>query len=105
MTRSDLIAKLAASSPHLRLADIELIVDTVFDQITAALARGQRVELRGFGAFTVKSRPARIGRNPRTGEEVPVPAKMRPFFQPGRELRARVNRPAAGQQVLRAPRA
>jgi integration host factor subunit beta len=95
MTRSDLIAELAASSPHLRLADVELIVATVFDQITEALARGGRVELRGFGAFTVRSRPARIGRNPRTGEAVPVAAKSVPFFQTGRELRDRVNRPAA----------
>jgi integration host factor subunit beta len=93
MTRSDLIAELAASNPHLRPADIELIVETIFDQITEALARGQRVELRGFGAFTVKSRPARTGRNPRTGEAVPVEAKMRPFFTTGRDLRARVNRP------------
>jgi integration host factor subunit beta len=95
MTRSDLIAELAASNPHLRPADIELIVATVFDQITAALARGQRVELRGFGAFTVRSRPARIGRNPRTGEAVPVAAKSVPFFQPGRALHNRLNRPAA----------
>jgi integration host factor subunit beta len=95
MTRSDLIAGLATSHPHLRTADVELVVATVFDQITEALARGGRVELRGFGAFTVKSRPARIGRNPRTGEAVPVEAKMRPFFQPGSALRARVNRPAA----------
>jgi integration host factor subunit beta len=94
VTRSDLITELAASNPHLRLADIELIVDTVFGQITAALARGQRVELRGFGAFTVKSRSARIGRNPRTGEEVPVDAKMRPAFRASRELHSRLNRPA-----------
>jgi integration host factor subunit beta len=95
MTRSDLITDLAASSPHLRLADVELIVATIFDQITEALARGGRVELRGFGAFTVKSRPARTGRNPRTGEEVPVDAKMRPAFRASRELHSRLNRPAA----------
>jgi integration host factor subunit beta len=95
MTRSDLIAELAASNPHLRLADVELIVDTVFGQVGAALARGQRVELRGFGAFTVKSRSARIGRNPRTGEAVPVEAKSVPAFRVGRELQARLNRPAA----------
>ena len=69
MTRTELISKLVASSPHLRVEDAELIVATVFDQITAALARGERVELRGFGA-TVKQRNARIGRNPRTGETV-----------------------------------
>jgi integration host factor subunit beta len=93
MTRSDLIADLAASSPHLRPADVELIVATVFDQIAEALARGQRVELRGFGAFTVRPRKARTGRDPRTGEEVPVEAKMRPFFTTGRELHNRLNRP------------
>jgi integration host factor subunit beta len=67
LTRSDLITKVAASHPHLRVADLELIVATIFDQITGALARGERVELRGFGAFTVKQRNTRIGRNPRTG--------------------------------------
>ena len=70
LTRAELIAELTASSPHLRTADAELIVATIFDQITAALARGGRVELRGFGAFTVTQRPARTGRNPRTGETV-----------------------------------
>jgi integration host factor subunit beta len=94
MTRSDLIAELAASNPHLRLGDIELIVATIFDQIIQALARGDRVELRGFGAFTTKRREARTGRNPRTGEEVPVAAKAVPFFKAGTGLRARVNRSA-----------
>ena len=92
MTKSGLIAELAASNPHLRVADVELIVEAVFGQITSALARGQRVELRGFGAFTVKRREARIGRNPRTGEAVPVEAKSVPFFQAGNLLRARLNR-------------
>jgi integration host factor subunit beta len=100
MTRSDLITGLAASHPHLRQSDVELIVETIFDQITAALARGQRVEFRGFGAFTVKSRPAWTGRNPRTGEEVPVEAKSVPAFRAARDLHARLNRPAA----IRGPR-
>ena len=91
LTRSDLITELAASHPHLRVADVELIVATIFDQITGALARGERVELRGFGAFTVKQRNARIGRNPRTGEEVPVDEKAVPFFKAGKELRGRLN--------------
>ena len=91
MTRSDLIADLAASNPHLRGADIELIVAVVFDQITEALARGGRVELRNFGAFVVKPRKARIGRNPRTGEKVPVNAKTVPAFRVGRELQRRLN--------------
>jgi integration host factor subunit beta len=92
LTRAELIADLAASNPHLRVADVELIVTTIFDQITDALAHGGRVELRGFGAFGVKRRNARIGRNPRTGEEVSVDAKTRLFFKAGKELRDRLNR-------------
>jgi integration host factor subunit beta len=92
MTKSELTADLAAANPHLTGRDVELIVATVFDEITAALARGERVELRGFGAFTVKHRDARTGRNPRTGEAVPVDEKAVPFFKAGKELRERVNR-------------
>ena len=97
VTKSELIAGLAADNPHLRGADVEIIVSTIFDEITAALARGSRVELRGFGAFTVKRRDARTGRNPRTGEAVPVEEKSVPFFKAGKELRERVNgaRPVA----------
>ena len=91
MTKSELIAELVSANPHLLTRDIELIVSTVFDEITAALARGARVELRGFGAFTVKQRDARTGRNPRTGEAVAVDEKMVPFFKAGKELRERVN--------------
>ena len=82
---------LAASNPHLLVADVELIVATIFDQITAALARGERGELRGFCAFTMKRRSARIGRNPRTGETVQVDEKAAPFFKAGREMRRRLN--------------
>jgi integration host factor subunit beta len=92
VTRSELIAELAASHPHLRVADVELIVATIFDQIADALARGDRVEVRGFGAFTVTRRTARIGRNPRTGEVVPVDEKAVPVFRTGKELRDRLNR-------------
>ena len=92
MTKSELIAELALANPHLMSRDVELIVATIFDEITAALARGARVELRGFGAFTVKRRDARTGRNPRTGEAVPVNEKFVPFFKAGKELRERVNR-------------
>lgn len=94
MTKSELIAELAAANPHLLGRDVELIVATIFDEISAALARGQRVELRGFGAFTVRRRDARTGRNPRTGEAVPVEEKGVPFFKAGKELRERVNRGA-----------
>ncbi len=91
MTRSELIAELSRENPHLIGRDIETIISTIFQEITAALARGQRVELRGFGAFTVKRRNARTGRNPRTGVAVPVDAKAVPFFKAGKELRERVN--------------
>ncbi|HQT38677.1 MAG TPA: integration host factor subunit beta [Acidocella sp.] len=93
MTRSELIAGLAEDNPHLTLADVERIVSSFFDEMTAALARGERVELRGFGAFTVKHRNARAGRNPRTGEAVEVAQKSVPFFKAGKELRERINKP------------
>jgi integration host factor subunit beta len=92
LTRSDLIAELAASHPHLRVADVELLVATIFDQITDALARSDRVELRGFGAFAVKRRNAHLGHNPRTGEAVSVKEKTVPFFKTGRGMRVRLNR-------------
>lgn len=92
MTKSELIAELSTANPHLTGRDVELIVATIFNEITAALARGERVELRGFGAFTVKKRDARTGRNPRTGEAVPVEEKVVPFFKAGKELRERVNK-------------
>lgn len=92
MTKSELILRLAEVNPHLYQRDIERIVSTVFDEISAALARGDRVELRGFGAFSVKERAARIGRNPRTGASVQVAEKHIPFFKSGKQLRDMVNR-------------
>ncbi len=91
MTRSELIRRLAAANPHLYQRDIERIVATVFETISAALERGERVELRGFGAFSVRERPSRVGRNPRTGETVFVPKKRIPHFKTGKELRERLN--------------
>jgi integration host factor subunit beta len=91
MTKSELIRSLADANPNLYLSDIEHIVDAIFDEITDALVRGDRVELRGFGAFSVKEREARTGRNPRTGESVDVPAKRMPFFKTGKLLRDRMN--------------
>ncbi|MBW7852594.1 MAG: integration host factor subunit beta [Rhodospirillales bacterium] len=91
MTKSELIARLAELNPHLYQRDVERIVTTIFDEITAALARGDRVELRGFGAFSVKRRDARQGRNPRTGEAVDVSQKAIPFFKTGKQLRERLN--------------
>jgi integration host factor subunit beta len=91
MTKSELIARLATRNPHLFQRDVERIVSTIFDEICDALARGDRVELRGFGAFSVKQREARTGRNPRTGESVPVNEKFVPFFKTGKQLRERLN--------------
>lgn len=92
MTKSELILEIASEHPNLMLKYIEEIVSTVFDEIETALARGDRVELRGFGAFFVKNRKARTGRNPRTGETVTVEEKYVPFFKTGKELRERINR-------------
>ncbi|HMA51747.1 MAG TPA: integration host factor subunit beta [Magnetospirillaceae bacterium] len=91
MTKSELIARLAEANPHLYQRDVERIVTTIFDEIATALARGDRVELRGFGAFSVKRRDARQGRNPRTGEQVAVTEKAVPFFKTGKQLRERLN--------------
>ena len=91
MIKSELIQQIAEDNPHLYQRDVERIVSTLFEEITAALARGDRVELRGFGAFSVKQRDSRLGRNPRTGAAVPVPEKAVPFFKAGKELRERMN--------------
>ena len=91
MTKSELIMRLAERNPHLFHRDVERIVTTIFDEITEALARGDRVELRGFGAFSIKQRDARTGRNPRTGESVSLIEKIVPFFKTGKQLRERLN--------------
>ncbi|MCG8445183.1 MAG: integration host factor subunit beta [Hyphomicrobiales bacterium] len=91
MIKSELVQRLAAQNPHLFQRDVEHIVNAIFDEIVDALARGDRVELRGFGAFSVKHRPARSGRNPRTGETVKVEEKFVPFFKTGKEMRERLN--------------
>ncbi len=91
MIRSELIQKIADENPHLYQRDVERIVNTIFNEISDALANGNRVELRGFGAFSVKKRDARIGRNPRTGESVQVDEKCVPFFKTGKLLRNRLN--------------
>lgn len=92
MTKSELIVRLTETRPHLNQREIERVVTTVFDQIAAALARGDRVELRGFGTFSVKHRDARVGRNPQNGTKVSVAAKFLPFFRTGRQLHDRLNR-------------
>ena len=91
MTKSELILLLAEKNPHLFHRDVEKIVTTVFDEISEALARGDRVELRGFGAFSIKNRESRTGRNPRTGESVQVLRKSVPFFKVGKDLKQRLN--------------
>lgn len=95
MIKSELVQRIAAAHPHLYQRDVEQIVNAILDEVTEALARGDRVELRGFGAFSVKSRPARVGRNPRTGDKVPVDEKSVPFFKTGKEMRERLNDGAA----------
>ena len=91
MIRSELIQKIAEENPHLFQRDVERIVNTVFEEVIGAMARGDRVELRGFGAFSVKKRDARVGRNPRTGDAVSVEEKFVPFFKTGKLLRDRLN--------------
>lgn len=91
MIKSELIQEIAMRHPHLFHRDVERIVNTIFDEITNAMAEGNRVELRGFGAFSTKQRDARMGRNPRTGAPVKVEAKRVPFFKTGKELRERLN--------------
>ena len=104
MTKSELILRLAENNPHLYQRDIERIVSTIFEEISAALERGERVELRGFGAFSVKQRDPRVGRNPRTGESVKVEEKTVPFFKTGNQLRDMLNKdsvPGPGSVIKR----
>ena len=94
MIKSELVQRISTSNPHLYQRDVENIVNAILGEIVAAMARGDRVELRGFGAFSVKHRPARTGRNPRTGAHVSVDQKSVPFFKTGKEMRERLNKSA-----------
>jgi integration host factor subunit beta len=96
MIKSELVQRIANRNPHLYLRDVEKIVNAILDEITSALSRGDRVELRGFGAFSVKHRDARVGRYPRTGALVPVNEKTVPFFKTGKEMRERLNQSYGG---------
>lgn len=97
MIKSELVQRLAERNPHLYQRDIENVVNAILDEITAALGRGDRVELRGFGAFAAKQREARVGRNPRTGVQVAVTEKRAPQFRAGKEMRQRLNMDAAAK--------
>ena len=92
MLKSELIETLESENPHLSAAEVERVVEVFFETITQTLSKGARVELRGFGTFTPRYRKARAGRNPRTGEVVPVPEKYVPFFRAGKEIRERIDR-------------
>lgn len=92
MIKSELVQVIASRNPHLYLRDVEKIMDAVFDEIVEALTEGGRVEIRGFGSFSVKHRPPREGRNPRTGDQVAVGEKWVPFFKAGKDLKDRLNR-------------
>ena len=91
MTKSELIEILASKNTHLNYKDVELAVKSLLEQMSQALATGQRIEIRGFGSFSLHYRPPRIGRNPKTGDSVALAAKYVPHFKPGKELRERVN--------------
>jgi len=93
MVKSELVQRISDQNAHLYLRDVDRLVSAILDEITGALSRGDRVEIRGFGTFGVKARPARNGRNPRTGAEVRVPAKAIPAFKAGKEMRLRLNQP------------
>jgi integration host factor subunit beta len=92
MIKSELIERITAQNPHLYDRDVEKVVNAILDEMVEALRRGDRVELRGFGAFSVKLREARQGRNPKTGAVVSVGKKAMPYFKTGKEMRARLNR-------------
>lgn len=91
MTKSELIESLARKQSHLAHKDVELAVKSLLEQMSQALATGKRIEIRGFGSFSLHYRPPRVGRNPKTGESVSLPGKYVPHFKPGKELRERVN--------------
>jgi integration host factor subunit beta len=106
MIKSELVLKIAEQNPHLYQRDVENIVNAILGEIILAMARGDRVELRGFGAFSVKHRPARTGRNPRTGAHVEVSEKIVPYFKTGKEMRLRLNKtPVTARKGTKAAKA
>ena len=103
MTKSELIERVASRVPHISKKDTEIVVNTIFDSMTEALRRSERIEIRGFGSFQVKVREARDGRNPKTGEEVKIPAKRTPFFKVGKELKERIDAVWRAERSRRPP--
>ena len=98
MTKSELIQAIASSLQHLPARDVEVVVNTMFDSMTNALQGGDRIEIRGFGSFSVRNRRSRQGRNPKTGEEIPITARRVVTFRPGQKLKARVEAYAGPRQ-------
>ncbi len=98
MTKSELIESLYKKLPHLAYTDVEMAVKTIIEKMTEALGSGERIEIRGFGSFSLHHRPARMGRNPKTGDPVALEEKFVPHFKPGKELRERVNEAWLEQQ-------
>ncbi|MGA0609114.1 integration host factor subunit beta [Caldimonas sp. KR1-144] len=105
MTRSDLVARLGERFSQLTHRDAEFAVKTILDAMSDALARGHRIEIRGFGSFSINRRPPRIGRNPRSGEQVVIPEKLVPHFKPGKALREAVDERSEQEEAAAAPRA
>ena len=103
MTKSELIERIAKNERHLTATDVDLAIKTIIDEMTAALAQGQRIEIRGFGSFSLQYRAPRVGRNPKTGDAVSLGAKYLPRFKPGKELRDRVNASAGHTPAARPP--
>jgi integration host factor subunit beta len=98
MTKSELVEALSLKQTHLMQRDADACVDIILEAITKALCRGERIEIRGFGSFAMSHRPARIGRNPKTGDAVAIAAKSVPHFKPGKEMRERIMLP--GQESV-----
>lgn len=100
VTKSELIEALAKQQPHLALKDVELAVKCIIEKMNQALSSGERIEIRGFGSFSLHLRPPRLGRNPKTGESVALSKKYVPHFKPGKELRDRVDESSGKYKII-----
>ncbi len=99
MNKSELIEALAKKQPHLQVKDVEMAVKSIIEGMNLSLSSGERIEIRGFGSFSLHKRPERIGRNPKTGEPVSLPEKHVPHFKPGKEMRDRVDSASSDYQI------